>query len=147
MKLTTLILATVLPTAALAGPDRLSVLLGSKHIGATRDFQEFNPGVFLTWEQKTFDYSIGTFYNSYADVSVMAAIGYNIEVAPEFEIGAFAGLAYYPGDGDQFSVSLGDVVPLGGLQARYHNAFVQLIPADGATVDSVLTFGLTFKLH
>ena len=148
MTLKSLILAALLPTSALAaGPDRLSVLLGSKHFGATRDFQEFNPGLFLTWEQQVFDYSVGAYYNSYEDMSVLGAISYNYEIAPEFEIGAFAGVALYPGEGDQFSVSAGDVVPLGGVQARYRNVFAQWIPADGASVDSLLTFGLTFGLN
>ena len=143
----TFILATLLPVTAMAGPDRVSVLLGSEHFGATRDFQEFNPGVFLTWEQQTIDYTIGAFYNSYEGVSALAAVGYDFEIAPEFEIGAFLGLAHYPGEGDQFDVSVGDVVPIGGLQARYRNVFAQFIPADGASVDSLLTFGLTFELN
>ena len=31
------------------GPDRLSFLLGSRHLGATEHFEEFNPGVFADW--------------------------------------------------------------------------------------------------
>ena len=147
MKLSSLILAAMIPTSALAGPDRLSVLLGSEHFGATREFQEFNPGVFLTWEERVFDYSIGTFYNSYEDVSVLGAIGYDYEIAKELEVGVFAGVAYYPGEGDQFSVSAGDMVPVAGVQTRYRNLFAQWIPADGDSVDSVLTFGLTFELN
>ena len=147
MKLTSFILALLLPTCAMAGPDRVSILLGSEHFGATRDFQEVNPGVFFTWEEQVFDYSIGGFYNSYQGFSALASVGYDFEIAPEFEVGAFAGLAFYPGEGDQFSVSVGDMIPIGGLQARYRNAFAQFIPADGASVDSLLTFGLTFDLN
>ena len=146
MNFKSVVIAMLLPSAALAGPDRISVLLGSEHVGATRDFQEINPGVFLTWEQQVFDYSVGSFYNSHEDVSVLGSIGYDFELAPELEIGVFTGLALYPGEGDQFSHSLGDVVPLAGLQARYRNVFGQVIPADGSTVDAVLTFGLTFGL-
>ncbi|WP_371223913.1 hypothetical protein [Roseovarius sp. 2305UL8-3] len=147
MKLTSLILAAMIPGAAVAGPDRLSILLGSEHFGATREFQEFNPGVFLTWEERVFDYSIGAFYNSYEDVSVLGAVGYDYEIAKEFEVGVFAGVAYYPGEGDQFSASVGDVIPVAGVQTRYRNVFAQWIPADGDSVDSVLTFGLTFALN
>ncbi|MBW4708870.1 hypothetical protein KX928_13855 [Roseobacter sp. YSTF-M11] len=147
MKLSAMILAALLPTTALAGPDRLSILLGSEHVNATEDFQEFNPGVFLTWEQETFDYSVGAFYNSYEDVSVLASIGYDVEVAPEFEVGVFAGLALYPGEGDRFSHAIGDVVPLAGFQARYRNFFTQLIPTNADSVDAVITFGLTFELN
>ncbi len=55
-------------------------------------------------------------------------------------------VAVYPGEGDQFRTSFGDVVPFVGLQARYKNVFVQFIPADGDSVDSLFTFGLTFEL-
>ncbi|MEP2640279.1 hypothetical protein [Roseobacter sp.] len=146
MKLPALILAAALPTTAMAGPDRISFLLGSEHINATRDFREFNPGVFLTWERKTFDYSIGLFQNSYSNVSPLISIGYDIELAEELEVGAFAGFAVYPGEGDQFSHSIGDVIPLLGLQARYRSVFAQLLPADGQSTDGVLTFGVTFAL-
>jgi hypothetical protein len=138
-------LLIVLSPAAWAGPDRFSVLLGTEHFGATREFQEVNPGVFLTWEG-SLDYSIGLFYNSYEDLSPIATVGYGWEVAREFEVGFFAGLAVYPGEGDQFRVSAGDLVPLVGLQARYYNVFAQFIPADGDSVDAVLAVGLTFAL-
>ncbi|WP_299961989.1 hypothetical protein [uncultured Roseobacter sp.] len=146
MKLSALILAAALPGAALAGPDRVSILLGSEHINATEDFREFNPGLFLTWEGPTFDYSVGLFQNSYSNVSPLVSIGYDVEVAPEFEVGGFIGLAVYPGEGDRFDTSAGDVIPLLGLQARYRNVFVQALPADGQSTDGVLTFGLTFAL-
>ncbi|MDF1671039.1 MAG: hypothetical protein P1U83_15640 [Roseovarius sp.] len=146
MKLSALLLAAALPTTVLAGPDRLSFLLGTEHFGATRDFQEINPGAFLTWEKKTFDYSVGAFYNSYSEVSVLASIGYSYEILPEFEVGAFSGLAVYPGDGHRFDASVGDVVPMVGLQTRYRNIFAQFIPAEGTSVDSLLAVGLTFNL-
>ncbi|MEM9637482.1 MAG: hypothetical protein AAGA94_07525 [Pseudomonadota bacterium] len=146
MKLPALILAAALPTTALAGPDRVSILLGSEHFNASEDFQEFNPGVFLTWEQETLDYSIGLFQNSYSDASVLVSVGYDVEIAPEFEVGIFGALALYPGEGDRFSHAIGDIVPLLGLQTRYRNFFAQLIPADGDSADGVLAFGLTFAL-
>ena len=139
-------LAVLLPTLAAADPDRVSLLVGTEHFGATREFNEFNPGVFLTWEGRALEYSVGAFYNSYEDISVMGAVGYDFEIMPEFEVGLFAGLALYPSEGDQFSHSIGDVVPLAGIQTRYRNVFAQLIPADGGSVDSILTFGLTFGL-
>jgi hypothetical protein len=145
MRLSALLLAAALPTTALAGPDRLSILFGSHHVNAQEDFQEFNPGVFATWERR-FDYSVGVYYNSYERVSALASIGYDYEFTPDFEVGAFAALALYPGDGDRFSHSFGDVVPLLGVKARYRNFFVQFIPADGDSLDALFTFGLTFEL-
>lgn len=138
-------LAMSTPYEALANPDRISFLLGSEHINARRDFQEFNPGVFLTWE-RDLNYSAGLYYNSYEKVSALASVGYEIEVAPKFNISAFFALALYPGDGDEFSVSAGDLVPLVGVQARYKNVFVQFIPADGDALDGLITVGLSFEL-
>ncbi len=137
--------AFLVPTAGVAGPDRISFLLGSEHVNATRGFQEFNPGVFLTWERQL-NYSAGLYYNSYKEVSPLVSVGYDWEVAEDFDLGAFFAVAIYPGDGDEFSHSFGDVVPLVGLQARYKNVFVQFIPADGDSLDALFTFGLTFEL-
>lgn len=135
----------LLAGSASAGPDRLSILLGSEHNGATRNFQEVNPGVFLTWERR-FNYSVGVYYNSYEDISPLVSVGYDWEVAPRLDLGVFFAVSVYPGEGDEFRTSIGDVVPFVGLQARYRNFFVQFIPADGDSVDSVFTFGLTFEL-
>ena len=139
------ILGVLVSSVAQAGPDRVSVLLGSEHINATREFQEFNPGVFLTWERQ-FNYSIGIYYNSYEEISPLISVGYDWDVARDFHLGAFFALAVYPGDGDEFNHAIGDVVPFIGLQARYKNVFVQLIPADGDALDALITFGLTFAL-
>ncbi|MEO9652866.1 MAG: hypothetical protein ABJ360_26375 [Roseobacter sp.] len=130
---------------ASANPDRISVLLGTSHINAQRDFQEFNPGIFFTWERQL-NYSVGLFYNSYEEISPLVSVGYDYEIASDFDIGAFLAVAVYPGDGDEFSHSIGDVVPLVGLQARYKNVFTQFIPADGEALDGLFTFGLTFEL-
>lgn len=140
-----IILGVLCPNLAQAGPDRLSVLLGSEHVNATREFQEFNPGVFLTWERQ-FNYSVGPYYNSYEEVSPLVSVGYDWDIAQDFDLGAFFALAVYPGDGDEFNHAIGDVVPFVGVQARYKNAFVQFIPADGDTLDALFTFGLTFEL-
>lgn len=133
------------PGVAAAGPDRLSVLLGSEHVNASREFQEFNPGIFLTWERQ-FNYSAGLYYNSYKEVSPLVSVGYDWDIAPNFDVGAFFAVALYPGDGDEFSHAIGDLVPFVGLQARYKNVFVQFIPADGDSLDALFTFGLTFAL-
>ncbi len=134
------------PSASNAEPDRISILLGSEHNGARRDFQEFNPGVILSWERR-FSYSAGVYYNSYKKVSPVVSAGYNFEVAPDFDIGAFFAIAVYPGDGDEFDHSVGDFVPFVGVQARWKNFFVQFIPADGDALNSLFTFGLTFSIE
>ena len=135
-----------LPSVAAAGPDRISFLLGSNHVNATRDFQEINPGVFLTWERQL-NYSVGVYYNSYENISPIASVGYDWEILPDFDLGLFGAIAVYPGDGDEFKYAIGDVVPLVGAQARYKNVFVQFIPADGDSLDALFTLGLTFELN
>lgn len=137
-------------TAAEAGPDQVSILLGSYHVGATRDFEEFNPGVILTWKellwQNRLDVGFGIFRNSYGDASVVATTALPLVRDRNWGLDLFAALATYPGEGDQFSHSIGDVVPIAGLQARYRNVFVQAIPSGGNSVDATLTYGLTFAL-
>lgn len=138
-------------TEAEAGPDQVSILLGSYHVGATRDFEEFNPGVILTWKellwQNRLDVGFGIFRNSYGDASVVATTALPLVRNRNWGLDLFAALATYPGEGDQFSHSIGDVVPIAGLQARYRNVFVQAIPSGGNSVDATLTYGLTFALE
>ncbi|GAB5438461.1 hypothetical protein [Falsiruegeria mediterranea] len=137
-------------TAADAGPDQVSILLGSHHVGATRNFEEFNPGVILTWKevlwQNRLDVGVGVFRNSYGDASVVATTAFPLVRNQNWGLDLFAALATYPGEGDQFTYSIGDVVPIAGLQARYGNVFVQAIPSGGSSVDATLTYGLTFAL-
>ncbi|MBO9449568.1 hypothetical protein J7426_04825 [Tropicibacter sp. R16_0] len=137
-------------TAADAGPDQVSILLGSHHVGATRNFEEFNPGIILTWKeilwQNRLDVGFGVFRNSYGDASVVATTAFPLVRNQHWGLDLFAALATYPGEGDQFTYSIGDVVPIAGLQARYRNVFVQAIPSGGSSVDATLTYGLTFAL-
>lgn len=139
-------LATGAALPATAGPDRLSLLVGSSHIGARQPFEEVNPGLFLTWEGARFDRTLGAFRNSYGRVSVAATAALPLLSGPDWRIDAFLGTAYYPEDGRDFRVSVGDWVPLGGLQARKGPVFVQLIPQDGNVADAVIAFGLTLPL-
>lgn len=138
------------PDQMQAGPDQVSILLGSHHVGATRPFEEFNPGLFLTWTEAAFgervDLSVGAFRNSYGDGSVAVSGAYPLWRTETWGLDLFAGLAWYPGNGGQFSHAIGDIVPLGGAQVRYRNLFMQALPSGGNSVDATLSFGLTFSL-
>lgn len=138
-------LASVLATPAMAEPDRVSILLGSRHPGASVTYEQVNPGIFLTWEDRAFglDYSAGVYRNSYGRASVAATAALPIIERGQFQAAVFGGLALYPGNGDDFAVHAGDMVPIAGLQARMGNAFVQVMPGDGM---AVVSFGLTFPL-
>ena len=129
-------------TPVLATPDRVSILLGSNHVGSTERFEEVNPGIFLTWDWLT----VGAYRNSYGKVSVAVTGALPLLAWDTGELSAFAGAALYPGDGRHFAVSAGDVVPVGGLQLRQGNMFMQVIPSDGKVVDAIVSFGMTFDV-
>lgn len=131
---------------ALAGPDRVSIMVGSRHVGG-HGFEEQNPGVFLTWENPRVHWSAGIYRNSYAKPSVAVTAAVPIVRWEDGELSAFAGAALYPQDGMRFPVHAGDVVPIGGIQIRHHHVFVQVSPSDGKATDAVLAFGLTFPMR
>lgn len=150
MRLIPLLFLFATPAMADLAPDRLSFLLGSYHVDPASDFEEVNPGVFLTWEGVALDGRVdlnaGVFRNSYGRAAVAATGTFTLAERDNFALGVFAGAAYYPEDGRRFAVSLGDVVPLAGVQAIWGPAFVQFIPQDGNEADAVFAFGLTLPL-
>jgi hypothetical protein len=127
-----------------AGPDRLSFSVGSLHVNPTSDFNEFNPGVFLTWDRTARKYHLGAYYNSYSRISVGAFAAYPIAGNENFTVDILYGAAYYPEDGRNFPYSWGDIVPILGLQTRIGYFFGQVFPGDGDVVDAIISVGLTF---
>ena len=135
------IAALLAPTVASADPDRVYLLAGSKHLGTTAEFNEVNPGVFLTWELEYVDVSVGTYLNSYSKQSYAASVAYPLLRGEGWSIDAFAGVATYYGTTNP------DIVPMAGLQARYGNLFAQYIPVPGGQhISGLLSFGMTFQL-
>ena len=134
---------------AQAGPDRISFLLGSHHVGAS-GYEEFNPGVFATWTNAAFqgrtDLSVGAYRNSYGDGSLAVSLALPLVREPTWGIDVFSALAWYPGNGDRFKYHAGDIVPLIGLQSRIGPTFIQYVPGGDRGVDATLGFGLTFPL-
>lgn len=133
-------------TPVQARPDRISILLGSKHIGAIYAFEETNPGIFLTWEERflKLDYSLGIYRNSFADISVAATAAFPIFERQETQLSVFAGLALYPETGDAFAVHYGDIVPIAGIQGRHQNMFLQIMPGSDM---AIVAFGITFEIN
>lgn len=143
IRLAALFIALSTPVAA--DPDRLSVLFGSAHPGARFDYEAANPGLFLTWEDRALglDYSIGVFRNSFGGASIAGTAALPLFERGEFQASVFGGVALYPGYGDHFAVHAGDLVPMAGLQARYRDGFVQIMPGKDM---AVISLGLTFPL-
>lgn len=143
-----LLFALVLAVPAQADPDRVSVLLTSHHASARQRFEEVNPGLFLTWENRALglDYSLGAYRNSYGRVSVAATAAWPIWQRQNTQVALFAGVALYPRDGGRFAVHAGDWVPLAGVQMRHRNLFFQAMPGDGRFARGVVSMGLTFSL-
>lgn len=146
--ITTSTLAALLTVASLssaqADPDRISVLLGSYHIDAKLPFESRNPGMFLTWEDRSgLDWSLGAYRNSYGSASVAATVALPILTRRNAQLSIFAGVALYPGDGRNFAAHWGDLVPLAGVQLRTGHVFLQVIPSDGAATDAIVSFGFT----
>jgi hypothetical protein len=148
MKQVLIALALCAGPAFAEGPDRVSILMGSVHVDAAIPFEEVNPGLFLTWEDRglDLDYSLGAYRNSYGRVSIAATAALPLAQWDGGQFSVFAGVAYYPENGREFAVSLGDVVPVGGVQIRHENIFAQIIPSDGKLADAIVTCGLTFSL-
>lgn len=120
---------------AKSGPDRVSILMGSKHVGAKRDFNERNPGLFLTWEDRGgLDYSLGIYHNSFSNTSVAALAAKPVYVKDDLHVSLFGGVAHYPGDTQKLRNHIGNVIPLGGVQVRYKNMFVQAMPTKTMTI-------------
>lgn len=139
-----LVLSTANMSPALA--DRVSLLLGSYHFDAS-GFEEFNPGVFYTWEHSRVGYSVGGFRNSYGRGAVAGTVSLPFFRWDSGEFSIFAGAAYYPEDGSRIASQItGDVIAIGGLQLRQGYTFFQLIPLDDRGADAVLSYGLTFPV-
>lgn len=130
------VLMALVPGIAFAGPDRISVLVGSRHV-PSGNYEEFNPGIFLGWEDRRGNYwDVGAYRNSYGDVSVAGTYGW--ELGRGFSV--VAGVAYYPDAERHFKYHASNLIPIAGVRYEYKNVFVQAIPG-------VIGFGLTWKLN
>ena len=131
-----MICAAIGAAPAVAGPDRFSVLLGSKHVGAS-GFNEIN----------RIGYSLGASLNSYDRGSIAAAAHLGLYEWQNGALSAFAGLAWYPGDAHRFRTRLGgDIVGIGGLEIRHGHVVMQFLPTDAGGASGLVTFGLTWEV-
>ena len=135
------------------------VSIASKHVGAERDFQEFNPGVSLGarrdigWRNGEWGVEVGVFQNSYDEGSFYAGLWADWPVvavgeAAELRFGAFFAYAEYPQLVDEAkdfgAVTIGDFVPLLAAQAslRLDERFAFTMRFGPGVSDSDLILGL-----
>lgn len=127
-------------------PERVSVPLISFHYGDWGDedkdsFNEFNPGLILTWENRALglDYSLGAYRDSYSATTSYAGISYMWEIQSDFHAGI--SLSYRNSDGDGFT----GFVP--SLQVSYRNSFATISNGfDNGDSYGVISFGYSFAL-
>lgn len=149
----TIVLVLLATCKAVAGPDRVSILTNSDHIGFRyQGFNEQNLGLFLTWDDAIapeVDLSVGAYLNSYTKPSVMvAATWLPIEVG-QCSAGVFGGLVHYPGNGRYEPTSIGgsDVIGMGGVQVICGPVFVQVIPASTDFSRGIVAVGITMEIE
>ena len=131
--------------------------IGSRHVGTSYEFEEFNPGLAVGAFAPVFGGSaevaseVGFYRNSLGRTSIYATGSIDTQVLgndrTQLRLGAFAGLANYPDDARKFADSgvptLGSVVLIGGAQAtmRFDDRLdfrVRALPA-GNVADVILT--------
>lgn len=144
--LVALVMGFLVALPAWAGPDRVALHFGSAHFGTDRDFDEVNPGLFLTWERRV-NLSLGVYRNSYGRLSTAATAGVDLWERGRARLEAFGGVAHYPRDGRKITGWDHDFVPIVGLRAYYDPVFVSIIPGDGDRMDGLLSFGLSFAFE
>lgn len=148
--------ATLIGTAATACdliPDGAGVVLGSRHVGASEGFEEFNPGIGLSWECGPTETRVAAYRNSYGDFSAaltftddrVSLSGYGFSAHP------FVGVARYDREHIKAGAEIGDteLFPFAGLEITHESTpiVVQVIPSDGEYVDFVVGFGLRWDLN
>ncbi|KJZ20228.1 hypothetical protein [Loktanella sp. S4079] len=136
-------------------PDGVAVLLGSHHIQAQQDFNEFNPGVFLSWDCDIANPRVGVHRNSMSEISTSISFTSDFLKLSKagFDLHPFFGFAHYPGSGDEVPINVGksDIIPIVGLELTHEAvpAFIQYLPGDVEMGDfaHLWTFGLKFDLN
>lgn len=129
-------------------PDRATILLGSKHIGSSYQFNETNPGLLLTWNLPNDRFAVtgGAYLNSFGRLSTAAFGSWTFYRKGRFEASLLAGVAHYPVDGRRFLVSYKDFVPMGGVEARYGNFAAQYYPDFSHGMKGIVSFGIVVPL-
>lgn len=133
--------------AAPATADRISILLGSEHTGLAGSYEEFNPGVFYTWDDyEPVDWTVGVFRNSYGNVSVAGYGSVPFAQWDNGEASVIAGVAHYPERANDMPYAVGEFVPMAGVGVIHENLFVQVFPRGFDPFRATIAAGVTFNI-
>ncbi|WP_106743901.1 hypothetical protein [Yoonia maritima] len=135
-------------------PDGIAVLLGSHHVNAQQDFDEFNPGIFVSWNCDIASIRLGVHRNSFSNIATSATFTSDFISlsAGGFHVHPFVGIAHYPQTGSDTPISVGgsDIIGIGGLEFTHDKipVFVQYLPGDIelGNYEHLWTFGLKFAI-
>lgn len=130
-------------------PDRLTVMAGSHHVAAAEGekFNPINPGLIARFPGDFIDINVGGYVNSYGRPSATVLASLPIIETDNLDVAVFAGAAYYPEDGRRFAYSMGDIVPVGGIEVRAGHFAIQIMPSDCVYTCAVVSAGLSFALE
>lgn len=137
--------AILAATPAMADPDKVYVLLGSHHTNMQPGYEPFvetNPGLMVLFERDNFDMVVGGYQNSFGKMSASVAAQKTLLKGRNAQLSAFAGVALYPGNGDNFLIHAGDLVPIIGLTVEVGPVFATILPGDGKSHSAVVAYGL-----
>lgn len=137
--------ALATPAAADFRPDRWYAMIGSNHVNTRPGYQPFNetnPGLFALWQGQRLDTIAGIYRNSFGRTSVSLAAQKTLIGGEHAALSVFAGAALYPGNGENFALHLGDVVPVIGINLQAGPALITVLPGDGKSHDAVVALSL-----
>ena len=135
-------------------PSGIAVLLGSHHVNAQQNFDEFNPGVFVSWKCDLASIRLGVHKNSFSNIAASATFtsDYISLSAGGFHLHPFIGIAHYPDTGSDTPISVGgsDIIGIGGLEFTHDKVpiFIHYLPGDVelGNYEHLWAFGLKFQI-
>lgn len=126
-------------------PDYAMIPLASHHYGDWGDktgdqFNEFNPGLLLGWEERAggLNYTVGAYRDSASDTSLHISAAKMWDVAPDTEVGLVG--AYVHSFGDGYT----GLAP--SLQLRYKALFLNAATGYDDGVYGVVSTGIVIPL-
>jgi hypothetical protein len=124
-------------------PEVLQIPLASHHFGdwgSSSDFNEFNPGMILTWEERAagLNYSFGAYKDSKSATALHISVAKMWDIAPYTQLGIVG--AYIHSFGDGYT----GIVP--SIQLNHKYIFVNVATGYDDGAYGVIGTGITIPL-